>query len=53
MKEGKNMDKEKIKKKIDELKEKQVKNYVETVKKVVRENAEYYKDKEYADKFKD
>lgn len=47
------MDKEKLFQKIEENKKSQVDKYVNSIKKLVKEHREYYKDKEYAEKFKD
>ncbi len=47
------MDEEKLINKIKENKEKQVKKYVDCVKKIVQRDPLYYKDKKYAEKFKE
>ena len=47
------MDKEKLFQKIEENKKMQVDKYVNSIKMLVKEHKEYYKDKEYAEKFKD
>lgn len=47
------MDKEKLFQKIEENKKLQVDKYVNSIKMLVKEHREYYKDKEYAEKFKD
>lgn len=47
------MNKEKLFQKIEENKKLQVDKYVNSIKILVKEHREYYKDKEYADKFKD
>ena len=47
------MDKEKLLKKIEENKKLQVDKYVKSIKMLVKEHKEYYKDKKYAEKFKD
>lgn len=53
MKRGKHfMDINKLLSKIEQNKEKQVDKYVDCIKRVVRNNPAYYKDKKYADKFK-
>lgn len=46
------MDKQKLFKKIEEKKNKQVGQYVNIVKKIVKDDPEYYRDKKYAEKFK-
>lgn len=47
------MDEKKLLKKIEENKSKQVNKYVECIKKIVRNDPIYYKDKKYAEKFED
>ena len=47
------MDKEKLFKKIEEKEREQVNKYVKSIKKLVKDNPEYYINKDYAEKFKD
>lgn len=47
------MNKEKLFQKIEENKKLQVDKYVNSINVLVKEHREYYKDKEYAEKFKD
>lgn len=47
------MDKEKLFKKIEEKKEEQVNKYVKVIKKIVNDDKEYYKNKDYAERFKE
>lgn len=46
------MDKEKLLAKIKENREKQAEKYFQCIEKIVKADMEYYKDKEYAEKFK-
>ena len=46
------MDKQKLFQKIEEKKKKQVDKYVNTIKKIVNDDPEYYRNKKYAGKFK-
>ncbi len=46
------MNKQKLFEKIEEKKNTQVNKYVNTIKKVVRDNPEYYSKKDYAEKFR-
>lgn len=47
------MDEKKLFEKVEENKSKQVDKYVNCIKKIVQNDPVYYKNKKYADKFKD